>query len=143
MNKQSSGWADAVAVILSLLSWFSRDKSSRYLLSGSRARNFKEHFKSKLNECIEAQNIEDQMRHSVENYVREGFENLKENVSRDIEALIENTRRTLDDLRRRKERQEFVTAEELRLYSDMAEKTRTIRDFASRVNAALTERAAV
>jgi GTPase Era involved in 16S rRNA processing len=142
INKQS-GWADAVAVILSLLSWFSSDKSSRYLLGDSRAKSFKEHFKSKLSESIGARSIEEQMRQSVENYVREAFEGLQEKVSRDLEALIADTRRTLDDLRRGKERHEFITTEELRMYSEMAEKTRSIRDFASRVNAALTERTAV
>jgi len=94
MNRQS-GWADALDVILSLLTWFSRNKSSKYALGGGRARNFKEQFKSKLTAWIESQSIEDQMRQSVETYVRECFEGLKETVSRDVEALIGNSRRTL------------------------------------------------
>jgi GTPase SAR1 family protein len=132
-----------VWVGVSLLGWFSGDKTAKYIFGGARARSFKDHFQSKLAEYVRGQKIEEQMRASIETYVRDSFTSLKDTVSRETEALIENTRRTLDDLNAKKQRQEITTAEELEKYAEMAAKVKSIRDFAGRINAALVQRLAV
>jgi GTPase SAR1 family protein len=132
-----------VWVGVSLLGWFSGDKTAKYVFGGARARSFKDHFQAKLAEYVRGQKIEEQMRTSIETYVHDSFTSLKDTISRETEALIENTRRTLDDLNSKKQRQEITTAEELENYAEMAEKVKSIRDFAGRINAALVQRLAV
>jgi hypothetical protein len=80
------------------------------------------------------------MAKSTRQYVSETFERLTRMMSDEVDAVIENTRRTLAELALEKERQEVLTQHQIQEFDQMAERARAIRDRAAVIHTALAAR---
>jgi lysyl-tRNA synthetase class I len=112
------------------------------VFKGSRAKNFKEKAIEQTLKQIDEMHLEADMTRSTKTYVQETFERLTKMVSGDVDAVIENTQRTLDELARQKERHDVLTQEQVRELDQIAERTKKIQERTALINQMLTARAA-
>jgi hypothetical protein len=85
--------------------------------------------------------LEAEMTKSAREYAAATFERLAKMMSDEVDAVIENTRRTLADLALEKERQEILTQHQTQELDQMAERTRAIADRAAAIQTTLAARA--
>lgn len=131
-----------VMIGAALVGFFSGDKITKMVFKGSRAKTFKERAIEQTLKQIDEMHLEADMRRATKTYVQETFERLTKMVSGDVDAVIENTQRTLDELARQKERQDVLTQEQVRELDQIAERTKKIQERTELINQMLTARAA-
>jgi GTPase SAR1 family protein len=125
-----------------LLGFFSSDKITKALFTGSRAKTFKEKAIEQTLKQIDEMHLEADMVRSTKTYIDEVFSRLGKSVSADVDAVIGNTQRTLDELARQKERHDVLTEEQVRDLDQIEQRTKSIQERTAVVNKMLTARMA-
>jgi len=125
-----------------LVGFFSGDKITKALFTGSRAKSFKEKAIEQTVKQIGEMRLEADMVRSTRTYVDDVFNRLSQSVSTNVDAVIANTQSTLDELALRKERQEVLTEEQVRDLDQIELRTKAIQDRTASVNKLLTARMA-
>ncbi len=131
-----------VLIGAALIGFFSGDRVTKLIFKGSRAKAFREHAIEQTLAQIDSINLEAGLRVSVQKYVQQTFDRLTQMVSADVDAIIDNTQRTLDGLALQKERQQVLTQEQVRELDQIGEWTRAILERARNLNSVLAARAA-
>jgi hypothetical protein len=131
-----------VAIGAALIGFFGGDRVTKLIFKGARAKTFKENAITQTLKQIDDMNLESTLAVAVRKYVQQTFDRLTQMVSKDIDSVIENTQRTLDQLALQKERQEVLTQEQSRELDQIGERTRTILERAKIINNMLVARAA-
>lgn len=124
-----------------LVGYFAGDRMTKLMFKGSRANTFKEKAAEQTLKQIEDMNLEADLLRATKTYVQDTFDNLTKMVSSDVDAVIDNTQRTLDQLARDKERQDVLTQEQVRELDQMGARTKMIQERTILVNQMLTARA--
>jgi hypothetical protein len=131
-----------VVIGAALIGFFSGDRITKMVFKGARAKQFKEKAIEQTLKQIDDMHLEADISRSTRKYVQDTFDRLTQMVSTDVDAVIENTRRTLDQLALQKERQDVLTGEQIRELDQIAERTTSIIESTKAVNVMLTARAA-
>jgi hypothetical protein len=130
-----------VLIGASLIGFFGGDRVTKMIFKGNRAKNFKEKAIDQTLKQIDDMHMEADMTRSVRAYVTETFDGLTKLVSSDVDAVIENTQRTLDQLSLQKERQDVLSSEQIRELDQIEARTKKIQENTMVVNKLLTARA--
>ena len=117
------------------------DRLTKMIFKGARAKTFKEHAIEQTMQQIDDLKLETGLSASVHKYVSDAFDRLTKIVSADVDAVIENTQRTLDQVAGQKERQEVLTQEQIRELDQTAERTRAIQERGKTLDSLLAARA--
>jgi hypothetical protein len=117
------------------------DRLTKMIFKGARAKTFKEHAIEQTMQQIDDLKLESGLSASVHKYVSAAFDRLTKMVSADVDAVIENTQRTLDQVAGQKERQEVLTQEQIRELDQTAERTRAIQERGKALDSLLAARA--
>jgi hypothetical protein len=123
-----------------LASAFGGGKIAKALFKPAAARTLNDQAIEQVLQQVGDLHLEAEMTKSTSQYVAETFARLAKMVSDEVDAVIENTRHTLAELAREKERQEMLTQHQIGELDQMSERTRAIRDRAAAVHNALAAR---
>jgi hypothetical protein len=105
-------------------------------------KNFKEKAIEQTLKQIDNLHLESAMARATKEHVQATFNRLVQMVSADVDAVIENTERTLNESAEQKARHDALSSEQIREMNDISERTTTILESAKRLNAILTAREA-
>jgi predicted GTPase len=125
-----------------LVGFFGGNQITKALFKGQRAKTFKEKAIEQTMKQINEMRLEAELTKQTKAYVNETLSQLAGMVSKDVDAVIENTQRTLDEVARQKERQEVLSQEQIRELDQIAERTKSIVENAKRINSTLAARMA-
>ncbi len=131
-----------VALGAAIACFFAGDKVTRILFAGERSKNFKEKAIQQALKQIDEMRLEEQIGRSIRSYTEESFSHLGKSVSDEVDAVIENTQRTLTELAREKERQAVMSENQLRELDQMSERIKGILESTMSINRQLTAHAA-
>ncbi len=131
-----------VALGAAIACFFAGDKVTRILFAGERSKNFKEKAIQQALKQIDEMHLEEQIGRSIRSYTEESFSHLGKSVSDEVDAVIENTQRTLTELAREKERQAVMSENQLRELDQMSERIKGILESTMSINRQLTAHAA-
>jgi ribosome biogenesis GTPase A len=131
-----------IVVGAALIGFFSGDRITKAIFKGAKAKNFKEKAIDQTLRQLDAMHLEGAMARAAKTHVEETFNRLTQMVSSDVDAVIENTERTLNELARQKERQDALSTEQIRELDVIGERTRGILENVQALNAILTAREA-
>ncbi len=131
------GWPVVIAV--GIVSVFTGGWLTRMVFGGEQVEAFKENYKAAVLKEIEKQLKSNPINHKVEDYITKSFDQLKQTLSQEVEALLDNTQNTLTELNRKRQKQEVLTEAETKELEDIRTETERILGSAQRRSQELVE----
>ena len=120
--------------------WFGASKAIHFLMPEAEVSRFKESVIEKIEAQIQRENTETQLRDILTQYAVHAFKGLHDILRAEAQAVLDNTQRTLDDLRDKHARHEVESDLEARTYSEMVTTVAEIAGRAQMLNQLLLKR---
>jgi GTPase SAR1 family protein len=114
--------------------WF-----TRIVFGGEQVEAFKENYKAAILKEIEKQMKSNSIIHKVEEHISTSFDHLKETLSQEVEALLDNTQNTLTELNRKRQVNETLTEAQEKELDEIRTETERILGSAQRRSQELME----
>ncbi|MBW4641414.1 MAG: dynamin family protein [Goleter apudmare HA4340-LM2] len=131
---------DSLVMRIAVISSFIVDGWLTKLVFGSESVNaFKENYKGVVLKEIEKQLKLDPINKKLEDYISACFEHLKQTLSQEVEALLDNTQNTLIELNHKRQRNEVLTEAERKELAEIRAETEIILGSAERRSKELAE----
>ncbi len=132
-------WFVAIAatsnfVFISPGSWL-----TQLVFGGEQVETLKVNYKEAIITEIEKQLKSNPINRKVEDHISASFDHLKQTLSQEVEALLDNTQNTLTELNRKRQREEVLTETEKKELDDMRAETERILGSAQRRSQELVE----
>ena len=131
------GWAVAIPIVI--LSAFTGGWLTKLVFSGEQVEAFKENYKEAILKEIEKQLKTNPINHKVEEHISVTFAHLKQTLTQEVDALLDNTQNTLTELNRKRHRDEALTESERKELDEMRAETERILGGAERRSRELVE----
>lgn len=128
-----------VLAAISILSMFSGGWLTKKVFGGDQVANFKANFKEGAVQEIEKQLRENRTDQKVYEQISDIFDALKQKVRQEVEALLNDTQKTLTDLRAKRERDEIVTEHQKQELNKITTETQRILGNAQRMSEQLIQ----
>ncbi|MGC1307219.1 MAG: dynamin family protein [Phormidesmis sp.] len=129
-----------VCAVLGVISAFTGGWLSKVVFGTEQVGNFKASYKEGVSREIEKQLREGFVSQKVYGQVTNLFDMLKKKVREDVESLLDDTQRTLVDLRAKRERDEMMTEHEHQEMVSMSNETQRILGNAQRLSKQLIQK---
>lgn len=120
------------------ISFLTGDWLAKAVSGGERVKTFKTNYKAKVLEEIDKQ-LQQQLEKNINNHISDRFSDLKEALQKEVESLLDNTQNTLDELRTKRNKNEFLTENERRELDEMRVETQRILGNAERLSKQLVQ----
>jgi len=130
-------WPAIVAI--SVVSVFTGGWLTKLVFGGEQVEAFKENYKAAILQEIEKNLKLNPINQKVEEHISTSFNNLKQTLSQEVEALLDNTQNTLTELNRKRQRNEALTEAEKKELDEMRAETERILGSAQRRSQELVE----
>jgi ABC-type transporter Mla subunit MlaD len=118
---------------------FTGDGLAKMMFARDRAENFKADYTEKMLQEIDKQLREQRLEQKIDEQITVPFELLKETLRQEVEALLDNTQKTLTDLSDKRGRQEAMTEAERQELDRVRAETQRILGNAQRLSDQLVE----
>ena len=128
-----------VCAVLGVVSAFTGGWLTKIVFGSEQVSNFKASYKEGVYREIEKQLKEGFVNQKVYGQVTNLFDMLKGKVREDVESLLDDTQRTLSDLRAQRERNEVMTEHEQQELASMSDETQRILGNAQRLSEQLIQ----
>jgi hypothetical protein len=109
------------------------------VFGGEQVEAFKENYKAAILQEIEKQMKSNPINQKVEDHISASFDHLKQTLSQEVEALLDNTQNTLTELNQKRQRNEALTEAEQKELDEMRAETERILGSAQRRSQELVE----
>jgi hypothetical protein len=109
------------------------------VFGGEQVEAFKENYKAAILKEIEKQLKSNPINHKVEDHISTSFDHLKETLSQEVEALLDNTQNTLTELNRKRQVNETLTEAQEKELDEIRTETERILGSAQRRSQELVE----
>ncbi|PLZ24860.1 dynamin family protein [Fischerella thermalis] len=130
-------WPALVAI--GVVSIFTGGWLTRLVFGGEQVEAFKENYKAAILQEIEKQMKSNPINQKVEDHISASFDHLKQTLSQEVEALLDNTQNTLTELNQKRQRNEALTEAEQKELDEMRAETERILGSAQRRSQELVE----
>jgi GTPase SAR1 family protein len=128
-----------VLLAVGVTSIFTGDGLAKMMFARDRAENFKADYTEKMLQEIDKQLREQRLEQKIDEQITVPFELLKETLRQEVEALLDNTQKTLTDLSDKRGRQEAMTEAERQELDRVRAETQRILGNAQRLSDQLVE----
>ncbi|MEH2205965.1 MAG: dynamin family protein [Nostoc sp.] len=128
-----------VVIAASVVSVFTGGWLTKLVFGGEQVETFKENYKEAIIKEIEKQLKSNPINHKVEDHISTSFEHLKQTLSQEVEALLDNTQNTLYELNRKRQQNETQTEAEHKELDEIRAETERILGSAQRRSQELVE----
>lgn len=128
-----------VVIAASVVSVFTGGWLTKLVFGGEQVEVFKENYKEAILKDIEKQLKSNPINHKVEEHISASFDHLKQTLSQEVEALLDNTQNTLTELNGKRQRNETLTETESKELDEMRAETEKILGSAQRRSQELVE----
>jgi GTPase SAR1 family protein len=130
-------WPAIIAI--GIVSVFTGGWLTRMVFGGEQVEAFKENYKAAILKEIEKQLKSNPINHKVEDHISTSFDHLKETLSQEVEALLDNTQNTLTELNRKRQVNETLTEAQEKELDEIRTETERILGSAQRRSQELVE----
>jgi GTPase SAR1 family protein len=127
-----------VIIGMGVVSVFTSDWLAKMVFAKERAKSFKENYKKEVMEGIEQQ-FQEKFKQSIEQQISENFDQLKCTLQQEVESLLDDTQKTLDELRSQRERGKILSESECRDLAEIGKETQRILGNAERLSQQLVQ----
>ena len=130
-------WPAVIAI--GVVSIFTGGWLTKLVFGGEQVEAFKENYKAAIDKEIEKQLKSNPINRKVEDHISTSFNHLKQTLSQEVEALLDNTQNTLTELNRKRQRNEALTEAEEKELDEIRAETERILGSAQRRSQELVE----
>lgn len=127
-----------VIIGMGVVSVFTSDWLAKMVFAKERAKSFKENYKKEVMEGIDYQ-FQEKFKQSIDELISDNFDQLKHTLQQEVESLLDDTQKTLDELRSQRERGKILSEAECRELSGIREETQRILGNAERLSQQLVQ----
>lgn len=128
-----------VAIVLGIASTFAGKYVVRFAFASQRIENFKQNYKRQVFEQIDKQLREQRIDIEVFNQVNNVYDALKSKFIGELDASIEQTQNTIDQLRNQRERKEIMAEQKSKEYNELVLEVEKMRSRAQALSNQLIE----
>lgn len=128
-----------VAIATGVISIFAGEKLAKMAFSRERVENFKKDYTKKLLQQIDKRIQDDHLEHKINEQIAHPFEALKATLRQEVETLLDNTQKTLDDLNDKRGRNEAMNETRSQEFNKIRTETEKILGNAQRLRQQLAE----
>ena len=128
-----------IVIATGVVSIFTGGWLTQKVFGGERVEAFKENYKEAVLKEIDKQLRSNPINQKVEDYISETFATLKQKLNQEVEALLDNTQKTLTDLNEKRARDEFMNEAQHKELNDIRAETERILGSAERRSQELVE----
>lgn len=127
-----------LVAIAGVASAFTGDWFSKAIFSKERLKTFKTNYKAKVLEEIDKQ-LQQQLENNINHHISDRFSDLKEALQKEVESLLDNTQKTLDELRTKRAENKVLTENERNEIDEIRVETQRIIGNAERLSKQLVQ----
>ncbi|MBW4646535.1 MAG: dynamin family protein [Goleter apudmare HA4340-LM2] len=128
-----------VVIAASVVSVFTGGWLTKLVFGGEQVKAFQENYKDAVLKEIEKHLRSNPINQKVEDHISASFNHLKQTLSQEVEALLDNTQNTLTELNRKRQRNEALTEAERKELDEIRAETEKILGSAERRSKELVE----